>query len=537
MFCSKCGKTIHPMDEQCPHCHAAIGENRFGGTPYTSAQFIIEPGQTTFGPVNNYTRTTYTSKGEEAEENSEVDSRTTYRPVYEAEKVPKELKIELKNGPKIGDVVEDDDSVANFIPGVPLSKAAQETLSELDEELKPDEQIDRSQFMSRPIQSTGRAGISRDVSEYIRHLEDSQSRKGGSRRGRHASGEVYDDYADDPNQEYAPQADGYEDDGYYDEDGEGEYIDDRRGFGLSQIIKIVVALIVVAALAFGVITWIRYVRGNQSSAPIEGVSESLYNEGIALVQSHTDQSYVDGLVSTYASDGLISTTAKIQEGKDAVNALLPAEPATNDQTFIDALQAIEDNIGNAVIMDGLAASGENANEEAGASEARWQIVNNSIAQLQAATSAAELTAIINGETITVQSNTPEPTQVPQTYNTLSRGDENNEVMQLQVRLYNLGYLQGDRDGVFGSKTATAVSLFQQTVGLEVTGRADNETQVRLFADDAPYAPGATTPTPAVTSQPTPEPEDESAEDSAEEPLIEPAEAEGASESEPEGTPI
>ena len=527
MFCSKCGKTIHESDVECPHCHAAIGENRFGGTPYTSAQFVIHPGQKKFEPVNDYTRTTYTTKGETAEDDSAVDSRTTYRPVYQNRPVPEAvkaeirngLKIEKKNGPKVGDVVEDDDSVANFIPGVPLSKAAQETLSELDEELKPEEQIDRSQFMSRPIQSTGRAGISRDVSEYIRQLEDNQNRKAASRR---RGQNVYDDYAP-TDENYAPQTDEYAEQGEYEEGyedvDEGEYAyDDRRfPFSVSQIIKIVVALIAVAALAFGLITWIRYVRGNQSSAPIEGVSESLYEQGIELIRSHADSTYVDSLVSTYANDGLISTTAKIEEGKSAINALLPAEPAANDQTFIDALLKIEDNIGNAVIMDGIARASGNPEESAASSEANWQLVNGAITQLENATAAAELTAIINGQTITVQS-APPPTEPPKTYNTLSKGDENSEVMQLQVRLYNLGYLNDNRDGVYGSKTATAVGLFQQTVGLEATMIADNETQTRLYADDAPYAPGATTPTPAVTATPTPAPTDED--------LIQPAEADG-----------
>ena len=52
----------------------------------------------------------------------------------------------------------------------------------------------------------------------------------------------------------------------------------------------------------------------------------------------------------------------------------------------------------------------------------------------------------------------------------------------------------------GGTPATAVGLFQQTAGMQATGIADNETQIRLFADDAPYAPGATTPTPAPSIQ-------------------------------------
>ena len=515
MFCSKCGKTIHAADTTCPHCQTAIGDNRFGGVPYTSAQFIIAPGQTTFEPVNNYTRTTYTSRGEQAEEGGEIDSRTTYRPVYENDPIPRDLKIELKNGPKIGDVVEDDDSVANFIPGVPLSQAAKDTLSELDEELKPDEQIDRSQFKSRPIESTGRAGISRDVSEYIRQLEDNQSRRANSRR---RGQNVYDDYAaEEPVEDYAPQEDGYLDEDAYEEIDPDVYEDARRApFSVGQIVKIVIALVVVAALVFGVVTWIRYVRGNQSSAPIEGVSETLYEQGIALLESHVDSQYVNDLVAQYTNDGLLTLSTSLTEASGAVGALLPEEPAANDQTFMDALLAIESNIGNAVISDAVAATAENPSEnDAAQSQANWQIVNNSIAQLKTATSAAELTAIIHGETITVQSSTPAPTAVPESYNTLSKGDENNDVMRLQVRLYELGYLNDNRDGVYGGKTTTAVGLFQQTVGLEATGIADNETQIRLYADDAPYAPGATTPSPEPTSAPTPEPTEE---------LIQPAEA-------------
>ena len=520
MFCSKCGKTIHPTDTTCPHCRTAIGNNRFGGIPYTSAQFTIAPGQTTFepsdyDPVNNYTRTTYTGGTEPAEQAGDADSRTTYRPVYESDPLPRDLRIELKNGPRIGDVVEDDDCVANFIPGVPLSQAAKDTLSELDEELKPDEQIDRSQFKSRPIESTGRAGISQDVSEYIRQLEDSQSRKSSRRRNQ----EVYDDYAEPVDEEYAPQEDGYEDDGYYDEDYDAEgYEDARRApFSVGQIVKIVAALAVVAALVFGLITWVRYVRGNQSSAPIEGVSESLYENGIALIKSHTEAEYVNRLVSQYTNDGLLSLSTNLTEGTAAINALMPEEPAANDQTFLSALLAIETNIGNAITMDALNASEGNTGSAAD-SQANWQVVYDAIAQLENAKSAAELTAVINMQPISVQNNaTPEPaanaTPVPENYNTLSRGDENNDVLRLQVRLYELGYLTGDRDGVYGSQTATAVGLFQQKAGIEPTGIADNVTQTRLYADDAPYADGATTPTPAPTQ--TPEPEGEP---------IEPAEA-------------
>ncbi len=521
MFCSKCGKTIHAGDSVCPNCQAPIGDNRFGGIPYTSAQFTIAPGQTSFEPLNNYTRTTYTSMKDADQVDGEVDSRTTYRPVYEGASAPEDVRRDMRaavasaeGGQTGSQQTEAAENGPRASQDVPMSQAARETLEELDEELRPDEEIDLSQFRSRPIQSNGRAGISRDVSEYIRKLEDNQGRRGASRR--RAQGEVYDDYAQ-PQEDY--DAGDYVQEDAYDDISDEEYeAYSRRAprFGIGQIVKIVVALAVVAGLAVGIPAWIRYVRGNQSSSPIVGVSESLYEQGIALIKSHVESTYINDLISKYTTDGVLSLSTSLEQSRSAISALMPAEPAANDQTFMDALLAIEDNIGNAVTMDALAVANP-SDTSVQDSEARWQIVNNSIAQLEAATSAEELTGVINGQTITVQTQTPAPTEAPVTYATLQKGDEGVTVQQLQVRLYVLGYLNDNRDGVFGSKTQTAIKLFQETVGLNPTGIADNETQTRLYADDAPYAPGATTPTPAPTAEPTPAPT---------EALIQPAEADG-----------
>lgn len=512
MFCSKCGKTIHPADTICPSCQAPIGDNRFGGTPYTSAQFTIAPGQKTFEALNNYTRTTYTSMKDAAQEGGEVDSRTTYRPVYEGASAPESVRRDMRAAvnPPEEEEVEEENAAPSFTPGVPLSQTAIDALNELDEDLKPEEEIDRSQFKSRPIQSVGRAGISQDVTDYIRKLEEGQTKRATSRR------RSYDDYAEDADQNYAAE-EGYDADSeeVFDDIDEEDFDDYRAPrFSVGNIIKIVVALLVVAALAFGIITWVGHVRGNQSSAPIEGVSETLYEQGIALVKTHVDSAYINEMISKYTNDGVLSMSASLEEGKSAIDALMPAEPAVNDQTFIDALQSIQDNIVSAITMDALSVTSgsETAVED---SEARWQIVNASIQQLEAATSAAELTAVINGQTITVQTQTPAPTVEPITYANLQKGDESNEVMKLQVRLYNLGYLNDDRDGVYGGKTQTAVKLFQETMGMNATGIADSDTQAALYAEDAPYAPGAATPSPAPTVQPTPEPANE---------LIQPAEA-------------
>ena len=522
MFCSKCGKTIRPEEQVCSFCQAPIGDNRFGGIPYTSAQFTIAPGQTTFEPLNNYTRTTYTSMDDAAQEGGEIDSRTTYRPVYEGASAPVDVRRDMRAAfaPEAEEEAVEEEAAAYSVSPDEYSQTAQVVLSELDEDLRPDEEIDLSQFRSRPIQSTGRAGISQDVSDYIRKLEDDQLRKGRRRR----AAEVYDDYedrdsaygqedyADEGEYEAAVPAENAEGEEYYDDDyAEGddyEYADERAPrFNAGLIIKIAVAVALVIALVFGVKALIP-MFGNikkSSAATIEGVTETLYTDGIALIKSHAESEYIDSLIGTYKADGLLPVTNRLMEDKNAIAALLPAEPAVNDPTFISALETIHGNIENAITMDILALdTGDDSDFEASAN--RWQIVSNAIAQLEGAGSAAELTAIINGQKITVEASTPEPTATAVAYTPLSNGDKGDDVLKLQNRLYELGYLRDDRDGAFGGKTQTAVKKFQERMGVEATGIADQQTQTMLYSESALYAEGATTPTPKPTA--TPEPEQE-----------------------------
>ncbi len=529
MFCSKCGKTIRMEDEVCPNCGAPIGDNRFGGLPYTSAQFTVAPGQPESGKlgrdaVKDYTRTTYTGMADADQDAGDVGSRTTYRPVYEGASAPERVRRDMRAAitPDENEAqAEDEPDPSPAYP--PLSGAAREALDELDEELRPDGEIDRSQFRIRPIQSAGRAGISRDVSEYIRKLEDGSGRRASRRRAAYEAEEderdayAAQDYADD--EDYAEDYADYGGDGDYAED-DGDYAAPRRGgVDLRRLVKVVGAVVVAALLITGGIVGLRYVRGKGSSAPVEGVTESLYTEGIALVKSHTQQDYIDQYVAKYTSDGSLALDTALQADSTAIAALIPAQPAANDATFISALQAIQDNIASAITMDALAVERSGSANDAD-HDARWQIINNSISQLESATAAAELTGVINAQVITVVSETPEPVATPEpvVYRSLQKGDENNDVYTLQTRLLELGYLKEGVDGAFGSKTATAVKLFQETAGLEATGIADNDTQTRLFADDAPYAPGAATPQP--TAEPTPEP-------AATELPIQPAEAAGS----------
>lgn len=79
---------------------------------------------------------------------------------------------------------------------------------------------------------------------------------------------------------------------------------------------------------------------------------------------------------------------------------------------------------------------------------------------------------------------PETPSEPE-YETLSKGSKGEKVKALQQRLKDLNYLSGSVDGDFGNGTASALKGFQQEAGLEATGIADEETQIALFAEDAP----------------------------------------------------
>ena len=493
MFCSRCGKTLMPEDQQCPHCGSPVGESRFEGTPYTSAQAHVQPGAPAGQAVAAYTRTTYTTMPEAQQQEGAVDSRTTYRPVYDDASAPEDIRKDMRA------VIEGEDEAddARPAPQEPLSEDAINTLNAVDEELKMDS-VDTSELHSRPIESTGRAGISAGVEDYIQKLEANQSRRAARRRraydeGEDAytapqEGEVYDDInGADPDQSEV-----------FEDIGEEEFDEIRygRSIGVKEILRVALIMVLAAALIVGGVMWFRHIRGRQNAAKIEGVTQSLYEDGLALIKSHTEDTYINELVNRYRSEGIVGLTEKVSTDSEAIDALLPEAPAVNDPLYISSLQTIQSNIGNAVFMD--ISEAEQGTESAGQnSEARWGIVITAIAHLESATTAQELTAILNGEQVTVATSpTPSPTPAA-TYTPLQKGDKNDDVLELQNRLYMLGFLLDDRDGDFGSKTQTAVKLFQQTAGLEATGIADNATLTLLYSDDAPRTEYAQiTPTPA-----------------------------------------
>lgn len=278
-------------------------------------------------------------------------------------------------------------------------------------------------------------------------------------------------------------------------DGEELEFDERRK-KLSPkaiaIIKYACAAIIVVGVLVGVIMGLSYITEKTKKAPIEGVTYDLYLSGIELMQYRASDAYQNEILSAYdgLASSMISITAGISEDLDDISKMIPSDPDVNDARFIDALKAIQTSINNSLTNDMLALTDTTKTTEAKEAEsaARWQSVRDMVTGLTGATSTSQLDAIIKGERVEViQQTTPEPvaTSTPVPYTKLSKGSEGSAVRKLQTRLADLGYLNSEIDGNFGNKTKTAVQLFQKTAGLEVTGIADEQTQIALFAEDAP----------------------------------------------------
>ncbi len=511
MFCCKCGKTL-PIDAvTCPSCGQPVGESRFTGSSYTSAQEHIQPGKAPSRPVvteapapQNYTKASYTSLGDEAVQ-GDADARTSYRPVYEGASAPEDIRSEMRATVR-GDAEQAPAEGGEAPVRDELSEEARSALSDVDAQLKPEDSVDLSRFRARPIESAGQSGISSDVSEYIQKLESDAPRRPSFRR-RPAD---YDDY-----ETAAPAEGGYDPNGQNEvfDDMDDDELDELRhsGFGLKDVLKFAAVLVVVAALFVGGVMWFRHVRGSSSSSPIANVCQTLYDDGLALIKTHASDEYTQKLLSDYAASGndLTALLASLDASAQEIQSLTP-ENATEEETlYVNALSKIEKDIANCLTSDALAVS-QNDAASAAQSDERWAVVTGSIAALEAARSTAELTAIASGEPVeAVQAEpTPEPTPEPVNYNTLSKGDKSDEVLDMQNRLFELGFLLDDRDGAYGSKTQTAVKMFQQVAGLPITGIADSATLNALYADDAPRTSNAQpTPTPPTqyAAEPTVEP--------------------------------
>ena len=307
MFCSRCGKTLMPEDKQCPHCGTPVGESRFEGTPYTSAQPHILPDTPAGQASAAYTRTTYTTMSDEQQQEGAVDSRTTYRPVYDEASAPREIRKDMRAA--IDDAQED----KPLPPVEDLPEDVQNTLNAVDEELKM-ENMDTSELRTRPIESTGRAGISSEVEDYIQKLEATQIRRAARKRRAIDDREdnyttpqedvVYDDTQVDPDRE---QSEVFED---IDEE-EFDEIRYGRTIGVKDILRVAGIMVLAAALIVGGVLWFRHIRSGNNGSKIEGVTQSLYASGLEQIKANRSDTYINELVNLYRSDGVLALTQRV----------------------------------------------------------------------------------------------------------------------------------------------------------------------------------------------------------------------------------
>lgn len=101
--------------------------------------------------------------------------------------------------------------------------------------------------------------------------------------------------------------------------------------------------------------------------------------------------------------------------------------------------------------------------------------------------AAELAAATPVPTV-VYTATPEPTPSPTPEVRIEKGQEGEDVLALQKRLMELGYLAIDEPtSYFGNATKYALKLFQRQHNLEQDGICGNETLALIYSDEAdPY---------------------------------------------------
>lgn len=69
--------------------------------------------------------------------------------------------------------------------------------------------------------------------------------------------------------------------------------------------------------------------------------------------------------------------------------------------------------------------------------------------------------------------------------TLSAGKVGTQVMQIQNRLIELGYLHATASGIYDTDTEDAVRLFEEACGVEATGKLPYALQAILLSDEAP----------------------------------------------------
>lgn len=80
-----------------------------------------------------------------------------------------------------------------------------------------------------------------------------------------------------------------------------------------------------------------------------------------------------------------------------------------------------------------------------------------------------------------------PIELPEdmVFEVLQNGSKGDAVQKVQAMLVEMGFLSGNPDGIYGNNTAAAVSAYQEAMGLDPTGIADEQTQRLLLSATYP----------------------------------------------------
>ncbi|MDL2206076.1 peptidoglycan-binding protein [Eubacteriales bacterium OttesenSCG-928-N13] len=512
MFCSKCGKTLTQDAVTCPHCGATVGESRFEGFGYTAAQqrYMVGENESARNQVP-YTRTTYTSTGEEPEQQEgDIYSRTTYRPILKEEQPE----------PKIDEPAPAED--ASTTKDAPKAVEPQA--------IEPEQSVaavagDASVVIA-PLKPIKKTGISPEVQQYIQRMNEQKERKQKGSRATDTDALPQDAELDSLAMEPAQDDEGAVQDTPVRRSQRSEKV---QGRALPAWLKPAVAILCILVI-LGVSGYLIMMNLSNASQ-LEGVSYDVRQKGLELINNRLSPEYRTPIValmkSEYAAMGTEGATAAADKVNDVlaasqaeIDALMPEEGSglKNDKLFVSAIGKLQTKVDNAMRNDALAQSSTDENTTntltAIADEA-WADVENYATALTTAKEEGQLQGIDKGLNPT-PTPAPDITPTPAPYKTLKNGMNNNKnVKKLQLQLQKLGYFNGTVDSDYGRVTVTAVKKFQQAAGLEANGIADSATQEALYADDAPKYGTNATPAPdaaptlsaGTPAEPTPSPDD------------------------------
>lgn len=102
--------------------------------------------------------------------------------------------------------------------------------------------------------------------------------------------------------------------------------------------------------------------------------------------------------------------------------------------------------------------------------------------------AANTPSKANVESSSVSSKAGASSSEPEkTYTAITPGEDGDEVLNMQDRLHELGFLTEAYSGMYGEVTEDAVKAFQKANSLKETGKADSKTLAALYSKDAKKA--------------------------------------------------